>query len=71
MARKRFIDLSISIEPDLPSDPPIMIPKVDYINHEIGAEQQAHDAERNPGGGIRPDDGRFEVLGAGFPDGAV
>ena len=34
MARKRFIDLSISIEPELPSDPPMMIPKVDYINHE-------------------------------------
>ena len=39
MARKRFIDLSISIEPELPSDPPMMIPKVDYINHEMGAEQ--------------------------------
>ena len=31
MARKRFIDLSISIEPELPSDPPMMIPKIDYI----------------------------------------
>jgi len=39
MARKRFVDLSISIEPELPSDPPMMIPKVDYINHEMGAEQ--------------------------------
>ena len=39
MARKRFIDLSISIEPELPSDPPMMIPKVDYMNHEMGAEQ--------------------------------
>ncbi len=39
MARKRFIDLSISIEPELPSDPPMMIPKIDYINHEMGAEQ--------------------------------
>jgi hypothetical protein len=26
MARKRFIDLSVSIEPGLPSDPPMMIP---------------------------------------------
>jgi len=33
MAHKRFVDLSISIEPDLPSDPPMMIPKVDYIDH--------------------------------------
>jgi kynurenine formamidase len=39
MGRKRFIDLSISIEADLPSDPPEMIPKVNYINHEMGAEQ--------------------------------
>ena len=39
MAPKRFIDLSISIEPELPSDPPMMIPKIDYINHESGAEQ--------------------------------
>ena len=39
MARKRFVDLSISIEPDLPSDPPIMIPKIDYVAHVQGAEQ--------------------------------
>jgi len=39
MALKRFVDLSISIEPELPSDPPMMIPKVDYINHEMGAAQ--------------------------------
>ena len=39
MARKRFVDLSIAIEPGLPSDPPIMIPKVDYVDHSMGAEQ--------------------------------
>ena len=39
MGRKRFVDLSISIEPDLPSDPPVMIPKIDYIDHNQGAEQ--------------------------------
>jgi hypothetical protein len=39
MGRKRFVDLSISIEPDLPSDPPVMIPKIDYIDHDQGAEQ--------------------------------
>ena len=33
---KRFIDLSISIEPGLPSDPPMMIPKIDYIDHTMG-----------------------------------
>lgn len=39
MGRKRFVDLSISIEADLPSDPPEMIPKVDYVDHARGAEQ--------------------------------
>ena len=39
MGRKRFIDLSIAIEPDLPSDPPMMTPQIDYANHERGAEQ--------------------------------
>jgi kynurenine formamidase len=39
VGRKRFVDLSIAIEPDLPSDPPMMIPKIDYVNHEMGAEQ--------------------------------
>ncbi len=36
---KQFIDLSIAIEAALPSDPPLMIPKVDYVTHEMGAEQ--------------------------------
>ncbi|MDM8549490.1 cyclase family protein [Desulfobacterales bacterium HSG2] len=39
MTNKRFIDLSIHIEPDLPSDPPMMIPKIDYVDHTMGAEQ--------------------------------
>jgi len=39
MGRKRVVDLSISIEPDLPSDPPMMIPQIDYIDHAQGAEQ--------------------------------
>ncbi len=39
MGRKRFVDLSISIEAELPSDPPIMIPKIQYVNHSEGASQ--------------------------------
>jgi kynurenine formamidase len=39
MGQNRIVDLSISIEPDLPSDPPMMIPKIDFVNHEMGAEQ--------------------------------
>jgi len=36
---KRFIDLSIGIEHNLPSDPPMMIPKIDYVDHSMGASQ--------------------------------
>lgn len=39
MKRRRFVDLSISIEAGLPSDPPVMIPKIDYVDHSAGAEQ--------------------------------
>jgi kynurenine formamidase len=39
MGQKRIVDLSISIEPELPSDPPMMIPKIDFVNHEMGADQ--------------------------------
>ncbi len=38
MVNKRFIDLSITIEEGLPSDPPIMIPEIDYMDHKAGAE---------------------------------
>lgn len=36
---KKFIDLSISIENGLKSDPPEMIPKIKYSGHDEGAEQ--------------------------------
>lgn len=39
MGRKRLVDLSIAIEAGLPSDPPMMIPKIDYLDHAGGAEQ--------------------------------
>jgi len=39
MKVRHIIDLSLSIEPELPSDPPMMIPKIDYIDHTQGAEQ--------------------------------
>ena len=35
---KKFIDLAIAIENDLPSDPPNMIPKIDYQDHKVGAD---------------------------------
>ena len=39
MAARRSLDLSLAIEPFLPSDPPLMIPKIDYIDHAQGAVQ--------------------------------
>ncbi|MCP3941901.1 MAG: cyclase family protein [Desulfobacteraceae bacterium] len=37
--KKKIIDLSINIEADLPSDPPMMIPKITYVDHKAGATQ--------------------------------
>ncbi|MFP4037126.1 MAG: cyclase family protein [Desulfobacteraceae bacterium] len=34
-----IIDLSVTIEAGLPCDPEMMIPKIDYVDHEQGAEQ--------------------------------
>lgn len=34
----KIIDLSISIEAGLPSDPPQMIPEIEYCDHRLGAE---------------------------------
>jgi kynurenine formamidase len=39
MGKRRIVDLSVSIEPGLPSDPPMMIPKVDYVDHVAGRDQ--------------------------------
>jgi kynurenine formamidase len=36
---RQIIDLSIAIEDGLPSDPEMMIPKIDYVDHVQGAEQ--------------------------------
>jgi len=36
-----YIDLSISIENSLPSDPPFMIPKITYTDHRAGAEEMS------------------------------
>jgi kynurenine formamidase len=35
---RRIVDLSITLEADLPSDPPQMIPRIDYGDHGRGAE---------------------------------
>ncbi len=34
-----FIDLAVTIENDIPSDPPNMIPKITYVDHKVGAQQ--------------------------------
>ena len=41
MLKKRFVDLSIYLENEVVSDPPAMKPNIDYITHEIGAQQMA------------------------------
>ncbi len=38
MGNIRTIDLSVTIEAGLPSDPPDMIPQIDYVDHEMGAD---------------------------------
>jgi len=55
MKQKRFVDLSIAIEAVLPSDPPMMIPRIDYVDHIQGAEQMKDffpgvEKEQLPGG---------------------
>ena len=40
MAR-RIVDLSVALEADIVSDPEIMLPKIDYIDHKMSAEQMA------------------------------
>ena len=35
----RFIDLSVPLEAGVASDPPIMLPKIDYMTHDQTAEQ--------------------------------
>jgi kynurenine formamidase len=37
----KIIDLSIPVENGLPSDPPMQIPKIQYLNHKDTAEQMA------------------------------
>ncbi|RZN31447.1 cyclase family protein [Bradyrhizobium sp. Leo121] len=36
---RRIIDLSVSLEAGIPSDPPMMLPKIDYFAHAQTAEQ--------------------------------
>jgi len=38
MKKRRFLDLSTAIEPEIPSDPPPMIPVIQYLGHDEGAE---------------------------------
>lgn len=36
---RRFVDISVALEADIASDPPAMLPKIDYIDHKQSAEQ--------------------------------
>ena len=36
---RRFVDLSVALEADIPSDPPMMLPQIEYQTHAQTAEQ--------------------------------
>ena len=36
---RRIVDLSVPLEADIASDPPIMLPEIDYLDHQVTAEQ--------------------------------
>jgi len=36
---RKIVDLSVPLETDIPSDPPIMLPKIDYLKHDMTAQQ--------------------------------
>ncbi|MFC6582745.1 cyclase family protein [Sulfitobacter aestuariivivens] len=36
---RRFIDLSVALETDIPSDPEIMLPEIEYMDHSQTASQ--------------------------------
>jgi len=38
-AKRTLIDISVAIEADIPSDPPIMLPEIDYFDHQMTVEQ--------------------------------
>ncbi len=38
----RMVDLSIAIEAGPPSDPPMMIPKIDCVKNAEGAQHRKH-----------------------------
>lgn len=38
---RRFVDLSVPLEMDIPSDPEIMLPQIEYFDHKDTAEQMA------------------------------
>jgi kynurenine formamidase len=41
MKRRRYVDLSLAIEHDLPSDPDMMKPRIETMSHEVGAKEMA------------------------------
>ncbi|WP_418595245.1 cyclase family protein [Ponticoccus sp. (in: a-proteobacteria)] len=38
---RRFVDLSVPLEADIPSDPEMMLPRIEYFDHKDTAEQMA------------------------------
>jgi hypothetical protein len=38
---RQIIDLSVSLQADIKSDPPGFTPQINYVNHRVGATQMA------------------------------
>ena len=38
---RKFIDISVTLEAGIPSDPPMMLPRIDYQSHAETASQMA------------------------------
>lgn len=36
---RRIVDLSVPLEADIASDPPVMLPEIDYLDHQMTADQ--------------------------------
>ena len=45
---KKIIDLSVALETGIISDPPMALPKIEYIDHTNSAEQYVHSFQGLP-----------------------
>ena len=46
----RLVDISVALKTGIPSDPPAMLPKITYLNHDQGANELVSHSTVAPGG---------------------